>query len=70
MFLIALWRVKSDNLVELTTKFVGRAQTDSSYKRLQRFFRHFELNYDEIAKLLVTLSEIPQPWVFNLDRTE
>jgi hypothetical protein len=38
-FLIALFRVKSVNFRELATAFSGKAQTDSHYKRLQRFFR-------------------------------
>jgi hypothetical protein len=70
MFLIALLRVKTVNLVELATGFVGQAHTDSHYKRLQRFFRSFELNYYEIAKLVVKLMDIPEPWVLSLDRTE
>lgn len=70
MFLIALFRVKTVNLTELATGFVGQAQTDSHYKRLQRFFRKFELNYYEIAKVIVGLMDIPEPWVLSLDRTD
>ena len=69
MFLIALFRVKTVNLAELATGFIGQAQTDSYYKRLQRFFRHFELNYYELAKVVVKLMDIPEPWVLSLDRT-
>ena len=49
---------------------MGEAQTDSHYKRLQRFFRKFELNYYEIAKVIVGLMNIPEPWVLSLDRTD
>lgn len=70
MFLIALFRVKTINLTELATGFMGQAQTDSHYKRLQRFFRSFELNYYEIAKVVVGLMNIPEPWVLSLDRTQ
>ncbi|MBD3886065.1 hypothetical protein IFO70_30675 [Phormidium tenue FACHB-886] len=38
-FLIALLRVKTVNFAELVKGFSGKAQTDSHYKRLQRFFR-------------------------------
>ena len=61
---------KTINLVELATGFRTHAQTDSNYKRLQRFFKNFELDYGAIAKIVVTLMEIPQPWVLSLDRTE
>ena len=41
-FLMALLRVKTVNFTELATAFGGKAQTDSHYKRLQRFFRHVQ----------------------------
>ena len=70
LFLIALLRVKTINLVELATGFRSSAKTESSYKRLQRFFRNFELDYEAVAKVVVTLMNIPQPWVLSTDRTE
>lgn len=70
LFLIALLRVKTINLAELATGFRSEAQIDSNYKRLQRFFRDYDLDYQAIAKVIVTLMEIPQPWVLSLDRTE
>lgn len=69
-FLIALFRVKTVNFAELATAFVGGAQIDSNYKRLQRFFRHFEIDYRVIARTVMALMDIPQPWVLSLDRTE
>lgn len=69
-FLIALFRVKTVNLSELATGFSGSAQIDSHYKRLQRFFRDFEMDYTAIAHTVVALMDIPQPWVLSLDRTE
>jgi hypothetical protein len=70
LFLIALVRVKTVNLSELATGFTGRAKTDSNYKRLQRFLRDFELDYYSIAKLIVGMMQIPEPWVLSVDRTE
>ena len=43
LFLIALLRVKTINLTELATGFRSKAHIDSNYKRLQRFFRNFNL---------------------------
>ena len=34
-----------------------------------RFFKDFELDYSAIAKTIVALMEIPQPWVLSIDRT-
>ncbi len=56
--------------VELATAFTGQARTDSHYKRLQRLFRKFELDYYVIARLVVALMDIPEPWVLSLDRTQ
>jgi hypothetical protein len=68
-FLIALLRVRTVNFSELATAFSGSAQTDSHYKRIQRFFRAYELDYAAIARTIVTLMEIPEPWVLSIDRT-
>lgn len=69
-FLIALLRVKTVNFAELATAFGGRAHIDSHTKRIQRFFRHYEINNAQIAKAVVALMNIPLPWVLSLDRTE
>ncbi|MBW4642705.1 MAG: IS4 family transposase [Goleter apudmare HA4340-LM2] len=70
LFLISLLRVKTVNLVELATGFRNSAQTESNYKRLQRFFRDFDVDYVVIAKMIVKIMKIPQPWVLSIDRTE
>jgi hypothetical protein len=69
LFLIALLRVKTINLAELATGFRSETKTESSYKRLQRFFQKFDLDYFFIARLIVSLMKIPQPWVLSLDCT-
>ena len=70
LFLIALFRVKTVNLVDLSIGFKGEAKKASNYKRLQRFLREFELDYYSLAKLVIEMMEIPEPWVLSLDRTE
>ena len=56
-FLIVLLRVKTINFAELASAFEGKAQTDSHYKRIQRFFRHYKLDYAEIAQAVVNSNE-------------
>jgi hypothetical protein len=69
-FLLALFKVKSVNLAELAQGFAGPAQVASHYKRLQRFFRAFTLDYDVLARLLVRLFPVGEgPWYLALDRT-
>lgn len=69
LFLIALFKVKTVNLQELSVGFQTRAKPESSYKRLQRFFREFPLSPSDIAVLVVRWMQIPAPWVLSLDRT-
>jgi len=69
-FLLALFKVRSVNLAELATGFGGKAQIASNYKRLQRFFRAFEIDYDVLARLLVHLFPVGEgSWYLTLDRT-
>ena len=70
LFLLALVRVKTVNLSELSVGLSGRVLQESNYKRLQRFFRLFDLDYGVIARTVVALMSIPQPWVLSVDRTE
>jgi hypothetical protein len=69
LFLVALFRVKTVNLNQLAAGFINKAKLESNYKRLQRFSGKFELDYVTLAHLVVSLMEIPQPWVLSLDRT-
>ena len=69
-FIIALFKVKTVNLAELATAFNGRVKPESSYKRLQRFLRGFELNFPQLARLVVKLMALDEgPWYLTLDRT-
>ena len=69
LFLLALLKVKTVNLKELAVGFGGNALIESNYKRLQRFFSKFELDYHQIARIVVHWLNIPQPWVLSMDRT-
>lgn len=69
LFLLAVLKVRTVNLSEIAVGIEGAALWSSKYKRLQRFFRGFELDYEVIAKVVVKWMEIPQPWVLSLDRT-
>ncbi len=69
-FLLALFKVRSVSLAELATGFGGPAKVESHYKRLQRFFRSFEIDPDSWARLLVRLVPVGDgPWRLTLDRT-
>ena len=70
LFLIALIRVRTIDLTSLSIAFRNCAKSESSYKRLQRFFTHFELDFTIIAKTIVSLINIPQSWILSIDRTQ
>ena len=67
--MLALLKVKTVNLSELCLGFGGRALAQSSYKRLQRFFRGFALDQAHLAGVVVRWMQIPDHWVLSLDRT-
>ena len=69
-FLIALIQVRTVNLAEIATAFSGTATVDSSYKRIQRFLRSFDISYSCIARFVVKLLGQPAPWVLSIDRTD
>src|ERR1044072_721854 len=69
-FLIALIQVRTVNLAQIASAFSGPATADSSYKRIQRFLRSFDISYCCIARFIVKLVGLPAPWVISIDRTD
>ena len=68
--LIALFTVCTVNLRELAVVFQSTAEIDSRYRRLQRFFSGFELDYTLIAIWIYKLFFKPNEKVYlTIDRT-
>ena len=66
---IALFKVKTVNLAQLATAFPEPADIDSHYRRLQRFFKHVQLQAARIAQFV--LAFLPDaPYTLALDRTQ
>ena len=51
-FIIGVIKLRTVNLVRLAGVFETQVEVESNYKRLQRFFRHFELDFEAIAQLI------------------
>jgi hypothetical protein len=68
-FITALVKVRSANLTEIATAFTGKAKTASKYKRIQRFFRSFEVDFTQISKLIVQFLPESENWILSMDRT-
>lgn len=67
-FIIGVIKLRTVNLVRLAGVFETQVEVDSNYKRLQRFFRHFEFDFDAIAQLIQRW--LPSgKWILCLDRT-
>jgi hypothetical protein len=63
-----LFKVKTVNLTEIATTFPGRAELESNYRRLQRFFQHVEFDASLIAQLVVSFLPYTT-FTLALDRT-
>ncbi|PON10967.1 hypothetical protein C2W62_47295 [Candidatus Entotheonella serta] len=66
--IVASFKVKTVNFVELATAFSGSAKVDSHYRRIQRFFKEIQLQQDAIARCVVSLLPYDQ-FVLSMDRT-
>lgn len=53
--LVALFVVRTVNLSEIAVAFCSKAEKESRYKRLQRFFGQFNMDYTVIARLIFKL---------------
>lgn len=68
-FMLSLIKIRSSNLVAVSRAFCGSSHPDSSYKRLQRFLRGFDIDYEQYAKVIAKWFLLDEKWVLTLDRT-
>jgi len=55
IFITSLIKVKTVNLSEIAEAFDSTSKKESNYRRIQRFFADFELDYVAFAKLLISM---------------
>lgn len=68
--LLALFVVRTVNLSEIAVAFCSKAEIDSRYKRLQRFFSKFTIDYTVIARLIFKLFFSDSQKIYlTIDRT-
>lgn len=58
------------NLAQLAVVMKPQVETDSTYRRLQRFFAGFSFDYEALGQFLLDLVPTEPPYVAVLDRTE
>lgn len=69
-FIITLIKVRTVNLAIIAEAFPGNANIESHYKREQRFFRLFKIDFTAIATFITSLLPNEHGWILTLDRTD
>ena len=70
MIVIGMVSARTVNLSHLACERPGAAQPASTYRRLQRFFQHVQLEQDWALPFLVRLLGSSGSWHLALDRTQ
>jgi len=68
-FVVALLAAQTVCLSRLCVLFPSTAMAESCYKRMQRFLKSFDFDFESLARLLVQVAGVTPPWTLALDRT-
>ena len=69
--ILGMIAVRTVNLVDLACAFgAGKTKASSNYRRLQRFFSGFDMNFTDVASLLFGLFAKEDPVYLSMDRTQ
>ncbi|TMO73132.1 IS4 family transposase, partial [Pseudoalteromonas sp. S3776] len=67
-FILSLLRGRSTNLYRVAEEFQARAQTESSYRRIKRFFADYTFCYEQLGKLILHWLKLER-YTLCMDRT-
>ncbi len=68
LFVVSLIRVQTVSLNNLSLVFNTHVKSNSNYRRMQRFFKEFSMDYMQVARFVI--SSLPQAsFILTLDRT-
>jgi len=68
-FISSIIRSRSVNMQKVAENIEGSAKIESNYRRIQRFFKEQEVDYDMTARLLSTILPDDKQWILTMDRT-
>lgn len=68
-FILAVLALTTVNLSKLANALNGKTKRQSNYRRLQRFFKDFEVSQRQIATVLLALVPKQALWIVSIDRT-
>ena len=67
-FILALIKARSCNLCRVAEEFQSKAQEESSYRRIKRFFSRYTYCYEQVARLILHWLKLSQ-YTLCMDRT-
>ncbi len=68
-FIVSLIKLTSVNFTKLANALNGNVKQKSNYRRIQRFFAHFDLSYDCLTGLILHLLPVKSDFTVSIDRT-
>ena len=68
LFIVSLIKVKTVNLTQVALALNPQVNAASNYRRLQRFFAEFAVDFDMLSRFMVALLPI-EKFILTLDRT-
>ncbi len=69
LFIISMLQERTVNLTQISNGFAKKGKKSGKIRRTEDFFRNFEINYDDIARLLSSFIENISKWTVTMDRT-
>ncbi len=69
-FIVSLIKLTSVNFTKLANALNGNVKQKSNYRRIQRFFAHFDLSYDCLTGLILHLLPVKSDFTLSIDRTK
>jgi len=69
LFIVSMLQERTVNLTQISNGFATRGKKSGKVRRTEEFFRRFEINYDDIARLLSSFIENIDKWTLTMDRT-
>ena len=69
LFIVSMLQERTVNLTQISNGFATKGKKSGKVRRTEEFFRRFEINYDDISRLLSSFVEDINKWTLIMDRT-
>lgn len=68
-FILSVIKLTTVNFTKLANALNGHAKQRSNYRRIQRFFAHFDLSGEYVTRLILHLLPVKSDFIISIDRT-